>query len=124
MKGLTIYQPSANHIADGEKQYETRSWFTSYRGLLAIHAGKSRSHSAVGPFGAVVAVGSLVACIHTEGLRVSENEWELGDFTPGRFAWEIVDVVKLAQPVPLQGRQGLWRVDAWATRFLLESGAR
>ena len=118
MRGLTVYQPYANHIADGEKQFETRSWFTSYRGLLAIHAGKSRSYSAIGPFGAVVAVGSLVACIHTEGLRVSENEWELGNFTPGRYAWEIVDVVKLAQPVPLQGRQGLWHVPPLTATFL------
>lgn len=40
MKGLTLWQPWASLIAIGAKQYETRSWPTSYRGLLAIHAAK------------------------------------------------------------------------------------
>lgn len=38
MKALTLWQPWASLIALGEKRYETRSWATSYRGLLAIHA--------------------------------------------------------------------------------------
>ena len=33
MKALTIHQPFANHIANGAKRYETRSWRTSYTGL-------------------------------------------------------------------------------------------
>ena len=110
MKALTIHQPFANHIANGAKRYETRSRSTSYRGPLAIHASKSHEYSAVGPFGAIVAVGRLVACRLTQNIRVSEAEWELGDFTPGRYAWEIIGVEKLAQPVPLRGYQGLWNV--------------
>ncbi|WP_317633685.1 ASCH domain-containing protein [Lysinibacillus capsici] len=41
MKALTIKQPWATLIALGEKNFETRSWQTKYRGPLAIHAGKS-----------------------------------------------------------------------------------
>lgn len=41
MKVLTIMQPWANLIALGAKKIETRSWYTSYRGPLAIHASKS-----------------------------------------------------------------------------------
>lgn len=41
MKAITIKQPWATLIALGEKQFETRSWKTKYRGPLAIHAGKS-----------------------------------------------------------------------------------
>ena len=40
IKALTLWQPWASLIAWGEKQYETRSWSTEYRGLLAIHASK------------------------------------------------------------------------------------
>lgn len=40
MKGLTLTQPWATLIALGAKRIETRSWQTSYRGELAIHAGK------------------------------------------------------------------------------------
>jgi hypothetical protein len=41
VKALTLHQPWASAIAEGIKTIETRSWSTSYRGPLAIHAGKS-----------------------------------------------------------------------------------
>ena len=40
MKAITLTQPWATLVASGEKQVETRSWKTSYRGPLAIHAAK------------------------------------------------------------------------------------
>lgn len=40
MKGLTLYQPWASAIAVRAKLIETRSWYTRYRGPLAIHAAK------------------------------------------------------------------------------------
>lgn len=40
MKILTLWQPYASLIALGLKQYETRSWGTTYRGPLVIHAAK------------------------------------------------------------------------------------
>ena len=40
MKALTVKQPWAHLIAAGAKRWETRSWSTNYRGLLAIHASK------------------------------------------------------------------------------------
>lgn len=41
MKALTLYQPWATLVAIGAKKIETRSWYTAYRGPLAIHAGKN-----------------------------------------------------------------------------------
>jgi hypothetical protein len=41
MKALTLTQPWAQFMALGEKEFETRSWYTDYRGPLAIHAAKS-----------------------------------------------------------------------------------
>ena len=38
MKALTLTQPFATLVAIGAKKIETRSWATSYRGPLAIHA--------------------------------------------------------------------------------------
>ena len=40
MKALTLTQPWATLVAIGAKRIETRSWSTSYRGALAIHAAK------------------------------------------------------------------------------------
>lgn len=46
MKALTLTQPWATLVAIGAKRFETRSWSTTYRGPLAIHAGKG-----LGPVG-------------------------------------------------------------------------
>lgn len=40
MKALTLHQPWASLVAVGAKTIETRSWSTSYRGPLAIHAAR------------------------------------------------------------------------------------
>lgn len=38
MKALTLWQPWASLVILGAKQFETRGWFTSYRGTLVITA--------------------------------------------------------------------------------------
>lgn len=40
MKALSLTQPWATLVAIGAKRLETRSWSTTYRGPLAIHAAK------------------------------------------------------------------------------------
>lgn len=40
MKAITLTQPWATLVSIGAKRIETRSWGTSYRGPLAIHAAK------------------------------------------------------------------------------------
>lgn len=45
MKAITLHQPWAQLVALGVKTIETRSWSTSYRGQLVIHAGAQRVHS-------------------------------------------------------------------------------
>jgi len=40
MKAITLWQPWASLVALGVKTIETRSWATSYRGPIAIHAAK------------------------------------------------------------------------------------
>ena len=42
MKAITVLEPWASLIACGAKKIETRSWKTSYRGKIAIHAAKSK----------------------------------------------------------------------------------
>lgn len=40
MKAISLTQPFATLVALGQKKIETRSWCTSFRGPLAIHAAK------------------------------------------------------------------------------------
>jgi hypothetical protein len=38
VRALSLFQPYASLVAIGAKRIETRSWYTRYRGELAIHA--------------------------------------------------------------------------------------
>lgn len=137
MKAITIIQPWATLIALGEKQYETRSWATKHRGELAIQAGKKIDREACQeelirsmltkhgytadnlPTGAIVAITHLKNCLRSidtwadgyvleNRVFISSPEYEFGDFTPGRYAWELADVQRLQKPIPAKGMQGLW----------------
>ena len=131
MKALTLTQPWATLVAIGAKRYETRSWYTAYRGPLAIHAAKSfpkwaralcdkepfgsilwsqnyRWHTL--PLGKILATCRLVRCVPTANMpcTLPGNEEAFGDFTIGRYAWELTEVVMLLEPIPTRGMLGLW----------------
>lgn len=75
------------------------------------------------PLGAIVATARVAMCLkigrtpdgrvflgrHVGLLEdITEPELSFGDFTPGRWAWVLADVVKLPKPIPARGAQGLW----------------
>ncbi len=125
MRALTVLQPWAWFLAQGKKQFETRPWFTSYRGPIAIHAGKGRqgdfftgAEQLAGrcparlTYGAIVAVADLVEVVRVEHVRgrLTTEELRLGDYTSGRFAWHFPRVVPLETPIQISGAQGLWNL--------------
>ncbi|MHB0874550.1 MAG: ASCH domain-containing protein [Anaerolineae bacterium] len=137
MKALTLLNPWATLIAIGAKRIETRGWTTSWRGPLAIHAaaramdmtalelcarepirkrlvdaGYREPFEASLPFGAVVAicrVGYVIRAGHASMPACLERL--CGDFSPGRWEWHLVDVERLAKPVPAKGAMRLWEWD-------------
>jgi hypothetical protein len=134
MRCLSVTQPWASLIAAGIKTIETRSWYTSYRGPLAIHATKkpyagpwtrelmaATAETCGGitgypkklPLGAVVAIARLTDVTDAERLarlELGQEEIALGDYGPGRFAWILRDVVAI-DPSPAVGHLGLWSWD-------------
>lgn len=40
--------------------------------------------------------------------QVIGDELVLGDWTPGRYAWEFANMKLLPEPIPVRGQQGLW----------------
>jgi len=134
MMCLSLWQPWATLMAILVKAYETRSWSTKHRGLVAIHAASiwtraiwaiamSKPFSdvlrAVGldplklPRGKIVAVGELVDVIRITpefAASLSEHERAFGDYTPGRFAWKFQNVRRLDDPIPFRAYQGLFNL--------------
>jgi hypothetical protein len=138
MKALTIHQPWASAIASGMKRFETRSWKTSYRGPLVIHAARmvpayakefATVEAAIGrlrgpyPFGAVLCLVTLVDCRLAEEVarEISAIERLYGDYTAGRWAWQLDDVRVLSEPLAARGKQGLWNWPDDAPPFEFEA---
>lgn len=138
MRALSLIHPWSAFIAAGLKQYETRSWSTTYRGLLAVHASQKIvvPRFAVPPTlprhrGCFLCVGELVAVHDVTPAFVetlSEQERTLGNYdtTNGpRYAWELANVLPLVDPIPCRGSLGLWNVPASALeRFRYQVGVR
>ena len=147
MKVITLYQPWASLIALCVKGIETRSWYTDYRGLLGIHAGKrlvpfnevsrnwrheikdyvlNRIIKAYGsyknlPTGAIVAATTLfdVAPVEKELPFLGGVEISCGDYSPGRFAWKLHDTWELDNPIQVTGHQRLWNYTISETELRL-----
>ncbi|MEO5742762.1 MAG: ASCH domain-containing protein [Vicinamibacterales bacterium] len=127
MKALTVCQPYAELIARGDKPIENRTWPTSYRGPLAIHAGKSRAWLGADdedaalyavdvraiPFGAVVAIADLVACLPLLYPADGANwpaRWKAlanHEHANGPYCW-VLENVRRIEPAPYRGAQGIW----------------
>lgn len=41
----------------------------------------------------------------------SQQEFSFGNWTPGRYAWELANVKILENPIQVNGKQGLWNID-------------
>jgi hypothetical protein len=148
VRALTLTQPWADLVVDGEKRIETRSWSIGYRGPLAIHASKAMTQDAwdlvmylrhalrrrVDPSqrGMVLGTVDLIDVVrimpprgagphrgwHRDSHRTDiplGMRWELtlfeeevGDFTPGRFAWLLANPVRFPEPIPAVGHLGVW----------------
>ena len=112
MKCLTVRQPWAHAIIHLGKDVENRSWPTSYRGPLLIHAGSRRDPAlcrqlGLNPddltYGAVIGIVDVVDCV-----RNSTSEWA----EPDQYHWILENPRPLSGPIPLKGRLGLFEVSA------------
>lgn len=135
MKCLSLWEPWATLMAEGTKKIETRSWGTSYRGWLAIHAAKRYDVEAFWrlrmvkgcpscppkTLGKIVCIVYLFDCEKVSPLRkFSTVEQQCGDLSLGRWAWMTRSLVRLNAPIPMRGRQGLFEPELELRKRLVE----
>ena len=111
MLTLSVRQPWASLIAWGDKTIEHRSWSTTYRGPLLIHASAHQFVADDGegerlllPYSVIVARVELVTV--REFLNSDCKAAGMGEFVPG-FAWVLAHPVQLV-PVHAKGKLHLW----------------
>lgn len=113
MRVLTIKQPWVGAIFTLGKDIENRSWSTSYRGDLIIHASAARScdesareiRDGAGKAwgrGHIIGVVNMVDCV-----KDSRSKWA----DPGSWHWVLRDPRLLKTPIAYRGRLGLWLLD-------------
>jgi len=144
MKCLTICQPYAHLIVtpqaelgrfSQQKRVENRTWGTSYRGPLLIHAGRSKAWLRTYParfgglvYGAIVGVVSLIDCVKLPMVGVvppvltERYPWIVThEHTEGPYCWILDGARRFSEPIPLTGRQGLFFVADCLVREQLEA---
>lgn len=126
MKVLTIKQPWATLIMQGDKRFEFRSWQTKYRGDLLIHAGKGIDKEAMKrlakylpdeiPLGKILGKVTLVDCIRMcpefKEMLLKENSdiYTKSSFSEN-FGWQVEDVQVFDEPIEAKGHLSLWEYD-------------
>ena len=127
MKAISLWQPWASLVAMNLKRFETRSWSTSYRGEIAIHAAKRWTKEeqrwaklftdqydcplpVEPPLGAMLCICRLTHIGRAEEVatRISAMEHRMGNYEAGRFAWRLEVVEVFDTPIPTKGEQGLF----------------
>ena len=123
MKVLTIKQPWATLIIQGDKRFEFRSWQTKYRGELLIHAGKGIDKEAIKrlskylpenlPSGKILGKVKLVDCIKMspefkEKLLKENNEIYTKSSFEENYGWQIADIEVFKEPIEAKGHLSLW----------------
>ena len=123
MKILTIKQPCATLIMQGDKRFEFRSWQTKYRGELLIHAGKGIDKEAMKrlakylpeelPYGKILGKVKLVDCIKMspefKELLLKENSdiYAKSSFQE-YYGWQLSDVEVFEKSIESKGHLSLW----------------
>ena len=126
MKVLTIKQPWATLIMQGDKRFEFRSWRTKYRGELLIHAGAGVDVDALRrlakylpeylPVGQILGKVKLVDCVpmslEFQEMLLKENSdiYTQSSFASD-FGWQLEDVEVFENPIAVKGQLGLWNYD-------------
>ena len=126
MKVLSLIEPWATLIKERKKIIETRSWKTSYRGELYIHASSKKINKkdphtikllelipnvAMG-YGNILCKCKLVDCVYLDQkfldeIKTKEQEFLCGEYSIGRYAWILEDIEPIT-PIPAKGHLNIW----------------
>lgn len=126
MKVLTIKQPWATLIMQGNKRFEFRSWKTNFRGEFLIHAGKGIDKEAMErlkkylpeeiPTGKILGKVTLTDCIAmnddlAEMLDKENNDIYTSHSFSNNYAFKLENVQVFDTPIEAKGQLGFWNID-------------
>ena len=128
---LSIRQPWAELILSGRKTIEIRTWSTSYRGPLWLHAGRKEDPELQRYFKLrnLFHGGFVGQAVISSVLRLDKDRWERwrylhlseGPMPPEVYGWVLRDPNRFARPLPAPGSLGLFIPPPESQRALREA---
>lgn len=116
---VTVCQPWASGIVASDKDIENRTWYTSHRGPLLIHAGMSKQWfgsrgvnelPGLGrdedlPRGLIIGVVTMTGCVPVAEVAGRK-------YAEGPYCWLLSERRQFERPIAYTGAQGLFSVPA------------
>ncbi|CAB1249637.1 ASCH domain-containing protein [Clostridium sp. MT-14] len=99
-----------------------------FKSILKKHGYNNKNNL---PMGKIIAKVCLRCCIYIskdledsaeigwDGITIEGNEYEFGDYTAGRYVWELTDLEKFKEPISVRGQQRLWNFNY--SQYLIQS---
>lgn len=126
MKALTIKQPWATLIMQGDKRFEFRSWKTNFRGDVLIHAGKGLDKEAVVrlkkylpdelPMGKILGKVTITDCVpmsdeFAKMLSKENSDIYTSHSFSNNYGFKIENVEVFDTPIDAKGQLGFWNIE-------------
>jgi hypothetical protein len=119
IKILSVHQPYANYILNGEKTLEIRTWKTKYRGKILICSTINKKFT---PkinnyrFGEALCIAEIYDVVeflpeHTKKSKI--------DFIKNHFAWCLKNITPIIKPFKIKGQQGLFNPPTYLKEELI-----
>lgn len=124
MKALTIKEPWASLIVDGYKKYEFRSWKTSYRGRIYIHAAKKNDMDNINKFsdynlkygcGEIIGEAVILDCVEITkewaDMYLGDNPVYKSNGFNSKYAFCLGNVKRYKKGIKCTGKLSLWNYE-------------
>ena len=127
---LSLWRPWPDAIFYGGKDYENRKWKpwpSIINKFIGLHAGKkyeqndadwmreAKLYDPPGPDDSPQGLVGFARVIGHTALNEQDTKWLFGP-----YGWKLRDITRLKNPVPMSGKQGLWRLAQEVSQSLLE----
>lgn len=103
-KAISLKQPWANLVCEGEKTIETRKWNTKYRGDLVICSSKKPE---IEPYGKALCI---VEVYDTEPMQKKHEKDACVKVYPKAQAWHLRNIRPINPPIPVKGQLSIFNV--------------
>lgn len=126
MKALTIKQPWVHAILREGKDIENRSWQTTFRGWVALHASAQPRRDALLPHGVRAPVldaldySAICGVARVEDIVTKSRSkwfWHPDDGSTN-YGWVLANATALRTPIPCKGALRLWELSPKVFREL------